>query len=227
MPIEFNPTDIAAYYRTRCPGVKQTKGKDWRGACPVHHGTRESFSVDSTTGQAYCHSDCGRGWDIISLEQELSHCDFRAAKESVFRLLGKQDESTPKMVKPRGKLDRIYDYEDEQGEILYQIVRYKDPKTFSQRRPDGNGDYIYSIKGIRRVPYHLTEVLKSNFVFVVEGEKDVDNLRQLGIVATCNNGGAGNFSEELAPHFAGKSVAILPDNDEPGRDHAQKVAELL
>ena len=36
------------------------------------------------------------------------------------------------------------------------------------------------------------------FIFVVEGEKDVDNLRALGIPATCNAGGAGKWREAAA-----------------------------
>ena len=62
---------------------------------------------------------------------------------------------------------------------------------------------------------------------MVEGEKDANNLHRIGITATCNNGGAGKFSQELAKWFDGKHVAVLADFDAPGREHALKVAELL
>jgi len=233
--IEFNPSEISYYYARRVPSLRQGKTKEWRGPCPVHHGDLDSFAVDSTTGLAHCHSTCGRGWDIVSLEQKLTGKDFAAAKAEVFALLGKRDESeTPKRgtrpareTQKPGKLDRIYPYVDEAGEVLYEVVRYREPKSFRQRRPDGNGGYSHSVAGVRKVPYRLPSVVQSNFVFVVEGEKDADNLVQLGLVATCNSGGAGNFDSELVPHFAGKTVAILPDNDEKGEEHAQKVAEVL
>jgi hypothetical protein len=77
------------------------------------------------------------------------------------------------------------------------------------------------------VPYRLPELIAAESVAVTEGEKDANNLRRLGIAAACNNGGAGNFNPVLARWFAGKHVAILPDFDEPGREHALKVAELL
>jgi hypothetical protein len=92
MSIDFNPSEISYYYRRRVPGLRQSKAKEWRGPCPVHHGERDSFAVDSTTGWALCHSTCSRGWDILSLEQELSGKDFAAAKADVFALLGKQED---------------------------------------------------------------------------------------------------------------------------------------
>jgi KaiC/GvpD/RAD55 family RecA-like ATPase len=73
----------------------------------------------------------------------------------------------------------------------------------------------------------LPKIIASDFVAVCEGEKDALTLDRLGIVATCNSGGAGNFRPELAVHFTGKHLAIFPDNDEPGREHALKVAALL
>jgi KaiC/GvpD/RAD55 family RecA-like ATPase len=60
-----------------------------------------------------------------------------------------------------------------------------------------------------------------------EGEKDALNLTRAGWVATCNSGGGCNFKAELVPHFAGKHVAIFPDNDDKGRQHADLVARLL
>ena len=85
---EFSPSEVAAYYRARVPKLKQ-HGREWRGPCPVHNGKRESFAVDPKTGRAYCHSECGRGWDILGLEQELSGVDFKTAKADVFRLVGR------------------------------------------------------------------------------------------------------------------------------------------
>ncbi len=121
-----------------------------------------------------------------------------------------------------------YDYCDERGSLLFQVVRYA-PKTFRQRRPDGNGDWSWRVKGIRQVPYRLPELLAAGDapVFVVEGEKDADRLASLGLVATCNAGGANKWPESLNQHFHGRTVYILPDNDAAGSSHAQKVAAAL
>jgi putative DNA primase/helicase len=64
-------------------------------------------------------------------------------------------------------------------------------------------------------------------VFVVEGEKDADRLASLGLVATCNAGGANTWPDALNAPFRGRTVYILPDNDAAGRSHAQKVAAAL
>ena len=79
MQIEFTDYEIAKYYRERVPKLKQ-RGPEWRGACPVHHGKDENFAVNPRTGAAFCHSACGRGWDIIGLEQEFTGAPFQEAK---------------------------------------------------------------------------------------------------------------------------------------------------
>lgn len=81
-------------------------------------------------------------------------------------------------------------------------------------------------------PYKLPELLKANrdeLVWIVEGEKDVDTLTRLGFVATCNMGGSASskaFAKWL-DFFAGRPVAIIPDNDKPGLDHAKRVRDIL
>jgi len=77
------------------------------------------------------------------------------------------------------------------------------------------------------VPYRLPQLLQAETVFVVEGEKDVAILERLGLVATCNPGGAGKWQPSYNVNFTGKKVAVLPDNDDPGRTHAREVARNL
>ncbi|MBI5184882.1 MAG: AAA family ATPase [Nitrospinae bacterium] len=112
------------------------------------------------------------------------------------------------------------------GKLLYQVVRYN-PKSFSQRRPDGKGGWIWNLEGITPTLYHLSEVLKAETVYICEGEKDVDNLRSLGLTATCNSGGAGKWRKEYAESLKDKDVAIFPHNDTPGQQHGQDVARSL
>lgn len=226
--VDFTQEEIKRYYQ-QFPRMGKPQGKEMRGPCPVHKGKDLNFSVSLETGKSHCHSQCSKGWDILGLEQEIHGCDFAKAYEQVCWIVGR-DPDSGKTIKPkpaRGKVEKVYDYLDENGSLLFQAVRYKDPKGFNQRRPDGNGGYIYNLDGVRIVPYQLPGVLKSDFVFVVEGEKDADTLTKLGQVATCNPMGAGKFRDDLAPYFAGKKVCIIPDNDKPGKEHADKVAATL
>lgn len=124
-----------------------------------------------------------------------------------------------------------YDYCDENGEILMQVRRY-DPKNFRQYSPDAatpNG-WKANIKGVRQVPYRLPELLQSSLsqsVYIVEGEKDANRLAELGLVATTCAGGSKKWRAEHSKHLQGRQVVIVPDNDAPGRAHAQQVAESL
>lgn len=123
-----------------------------------------------------------------------------------------------------------YAYTDENGDTLFEVVRFH-PKDFRQRRPDGQGGHVWNLKGVRLVPYRLPELIddlaQDRAVFVVEGEKDVDRLRALGVPATCNPAGAGKWRDEFSPAFEGADVVILADNDEAGREHAEKVARSV
>ena len=126
----------------------------------------------------------------------------------------------------------VFDYIGAHGVLEYQVIRtdFADGgKTFRQRRPDGQGGWINSIKDIKRLPYNLPEVLhkKDRAVWIVEGEKCVEKLREIGIVATTNNGGSGNWSEDLNEWFKDRKVIVVPDNDEAGKKHAVKVINQL
>ena len=128
-----------------------------------------------------------------------------------------------------GKIVATYDYRAADGALLFQVLKYQ-PKTFRQRRPDGNGGWTWSTKGVERVPYRLPELLDAfpgDAAFVTEGEKDADALIALGLVATCNAGGAGKWFPDLSAYFQGRDVVILPDNDEAGEEHARTVAMSL
>lgn len=142
----------------------------------------------------------------------------------------KYNRHVPARLARSRKVAATYDYTDEEGDLLFQVVRHE-PKGFSQRRRDSRGRWTYTVKGIRQVPYQLPEILKANEVgqsiFVTEGEKDADRLLDLGLAATCNAGGALKWKAELSKYFDGARVVILPDNDEFGRKHGEKVATEL
>lgn len=135
-----------------------------------------------------------------------------------------------KIVRLVRKIVATYDYVDEDGTLLYQSVRY-DPKDFRQRQPNGKDKWIWNLKGIqKRVLYKLRELMAAaltTIIFVVEGEKDVEALEKIGLIATTNVGGAGKWKEEYVPYFKERHVVTLPDNDDPGCKHAEKVAISL
>lgn len=134
-----------------------------------------------------------------------------------------------------------YTYTDELREPVMQVRRLEYPalngskpaKSFAQYRPDGAGGWLAGIKGhnVRSVPYRLADLLEAlteqTPVFIVEGEKKVEALFDIGVPATCNVGGAGKWQSDWSAIFRGADVVLLPDNDTAGRDHMDKVADNL
>lgn len=122
-----------------------------------------------------------------------------------------------------------YDYKDEKGQLLFQVVRFE-PKDFRQRRPDGQGGWIWNLEGVRRVPYRLTELIRAtmqDWVFIVEGEKDSDRLWEMEFPATTCPMGAGKWDGQYNQYFKGRLVVVIPDNDDAGKKHAEQVANSL
>lgn len=140
---------------------------------------------------------------------------------------------TQKYSSPRGRIVAEYSYHDADGNVLYQVCRME-PKDFRQRRPDGKGGWNWKTKGLEKVLYRLPELIKADkdeFVFIAEGEKDVDALWAIGCVATTNPGGADITGSKWLKKFNGylkaRHVVILPDNDATGKGHAACVADSL
>ena len=75
---------------------------------------------------------------------------------------------------------------------------------------------------------HFELLVKAEYIWIPEGEKDVESLRKIGLTGTCNAGGALKWTEELNQYLrSDQRITILPDSDTPGRDHAKQVAQSL
>jgi len=191
-------------------------GTGWQARCPAHEDRRASLSISiGEDGRALicCHSGCEHNAVLPPLG------------------LAARDMFTEADVPHNGgsRIIATYDYQDRNRKPVYQAVRH-DPKDFRFRRPDGNGGWIWNLKDVPRFLYRLPELHAADpgeIVFVVEGEKDADRLVAAGVVATTNPGGAGKWRPEFNETLRDRHVVILPDNDPPGRKHAQQVASSL
>lgn len=199
--------------------VKQrSDGSHWDAQCPAHDDKHPSLSV-------------GLGED----NRVLLKCHKGCSAESIVGALGlKMADLFENPDRP--EIVAVYDYKDEAGILLFQTIRYY-PKDFRQRRkpkPGDNGNikggWVWSIQGIPRVLYRLPELLASDpaeIVFICEGEKDVESVRRLGLVATCNPMGAKKWNRAYNEALRDRRVVILPHNDEDGREHARLVVSNL
>lgn len=200
----------------RLQKVSKCGPNQWSALCPAHTDNAPSLSISKgEDGRVllHCHAGCALAAIVSALQ------------------LAPQDLFPEKPIKKRrGKIVATYDYRDESGQLLFQTVRF-DPKDFSQRRPDGQGGWIWNLKDTPRVLYRLPELIAADpnqWVCICEGERDVDRLVALGFIATCNPLGAGKWPK-LASDAAldGRRVVIFPDEDDPGRAHVHIVATRI
>jgi hypothetical protein len=191
----------------------------------LRFGNHGSLAVDVSKDVWHNH-EANEGGGVLGLLQRYGEMPTRAEQIKWLQDNGYLPPEANHDVGPR--IVAEYDYRAENGELLFQVVR-REPKDFRQRRPDGCGGWNWSVKGVRQVLYGLPELLASGdaTVFIPEGEKDCNSLTALGLIATCNAGGAGKWKKVHAEHLKGRRVVVLPDNDDAGRVHAQQVVASL
>jgi hypothetical protein len=131
-------------------------------------------------------------------------------------------------------LPTIYKYTDAEGALLYESLRYqhnsiKSAKAFRQRRraPSGSGIVWLADAGLVKVPYNWPVIVArpNEPVFWTEGEKDADRLIGLGMLATTAAGQG--WSIHITKALAGRDVVVLVDNDDKGRQNAEKAVDNL
>lgn len=185
-------------------------------------GTRGSLSIDLNAG-TWFDFEAGAGGGVLDFVMQRRSTD----KAGAIAWLQERKHIPP----PSGlNIVARYPYTDKDGALLFEVCRL-DPKDFRQRSPDGAGGWIWKMKGVGRVIYRLPSVLAAvaagQTIYVTEGEKAADALAKLGVVATCSPGGANKWRDGYALPLVGANVVILPDNDDPGRQHGAMVAKSL
>ena len=109
-------------------------GDGWAARCPAHTDQTPSLAIGTgKDGQILlcCHAGCKTSAVLAALG--LTTADLRpgapVAREKHERAIA-----------------ATHQYVDEHHATLFEVVRYK-PKAFQQRRPDGNGYYIWNLTG--------------------------------------------------------------------------------
>ncbi len=100
----------------------------WEFRCPGHGDRKASGSLAEGEG--------GRA---------LIQCFAGCATETVLNALGLDFSDLFEEAKPQQRREVCaYDYQDEHGRLLYQVLRYE-PKAFVQRRPHPDGGWIWAL----------------------------------------------------------------------------------
>lgn len=193
--------------------------------CPAHEDGTASLSIRAGVKQPvvlHCHAGC-MPEDILGAVG-LTFADLSGPRE--------ENRTADAEWTPAGPAVAIYDYRDERGELLFQVVR-AEGKKFFQRRPDvtAKSGWKWQLGDTRRVLYRLPRIIEAveqcREIYIVEGEKDVHTLEGQGFTATCNPGGAGKWLPGYTETLRDAVVTIIQDRDEPGEKHARLVVEAL
>ena len=138
--------------------------------------------------------------------------------------------------------DSEYLYKNSDGQAICSVRKYlvrdgsgnpvldthgKPKKEFRQF----TGEHPYPRMPDVRPLYNIPNILASDTVIWVEGEKCADALNNMGYTATCTMGGAGMLTKKSASQYdfsplQGKELILWADNDNAGKKLAELVQEL-
>lgn len=199
--------------------------------CPFHDDKTPSLVIEPKKGVWQCKGPCGFGGSVIDFvmkKEALGLADAIRVLAERFHLAPAADDQRA----PERKRVAEYVYTDDAGVMLYRIERWEPgknnrPKDFLQVLPDGT----YK-KCARQVLYRWPALLAAphDVVFVVEGEKCVDALTAIGVLATTAAGGTGawrTWTPDFAAPLAGRKVVVIADNDEGGVKLGRHIVEIL
>lgn len=201
-------------FLSRLEGVTGHNGQ-YKAKCPAHDDKKASLSIGKGRDNRIvmrCHAGCNTV-DVLA--------SMGLTKADLFDNSQRQDI---KANKPR--VVATYRYISTEG-VHYEKQRFSD-KSFRWRQPDGKGGWRYDRQGIIPTLYGTGSAPLPDHVYFVEGEKDADNLRACSAAAVSPPDGSGSkWQTQYTEALRGKHVVILPDNDKPGRELANRAAEEL
>lgn len=204
--------------------------------CPCHDDRSPSLSVSigDTKGVIFhCHAGCAK--------EDLARWFFGDAASS--NGTGHREKRVASWGSLEALLQHVsptkhYVYTDADGNDVAVALRYDPPhqrtrdgkKTFQKGHRRADGRWVLSALPKPRPLYRLPLIIAadlSEVVYVVEGEKCVEVMQEVGFIATTSEGGAENAAHSDWTPLTGRTVHILPDNDGPGEKYANDVAAIL
>lgn len=214
----------------------------------LRFGRKGSLSVDPIKGiwSDFETGDSGGFFDLIKQETDtddpMGWLRQNSYATDTREQSGKaQKEVSSLSLKPASapnKQAASYTYTSESCEPLYRILRGYDTggnRTFKQQRFDhASEQWMNGLKDVQgnsavtKTLYNLAELVRrpNESVHIVEGEKDCETLKRLGLLAT-TSGGAQSWKPEFAQWLKGRDVIVLPDHDSAGAKYADAVINSL
>lgn len=123
--------------------------------------------------------------------------------------------------------ETIYNYFNTDGVYRYSKIRtdYSDgSKKFCFKQANGN----YGIGNEKHLLYNLPDVVTSDTIYFVEGEKCAEAVKACGYVSTTLDTGANSkWRPQYTEWIKDKTVYIIPDCDEAGIKYAKEIKKNI
>jgi hypothetical protein len=242
--------------------VKRFQAGYWTALCPAHEDRRPSLSVRVLGGKLrfYCHAQRCTQQEIL---EALSSRALRELTYEDLHEDNRHYTGRPPARRARATAVAItatYPYLDEAGTTLFESVRFEPGsagalKDFRYRRPnpdwapgqDPDLEWLWNLTGARRVLYRFPELVaaaersrnlppgRRPWVLLLEGEKDCETARGLGVLGTTCACGAKKWHLTELDVLEGMRLCVVPDVDppdprqmvNPGMEHALQAINLL
>lgn len=178
-----------------------------------------------------------RAYDILGMELKYKVNIDRENKVENFKNFIKTSKSTITKNKENYKLEDTYIYFDEDKNPLYCKIKYKNSsgkKYFiTKSLIEMSIGYKYGeskdFEVCKKVPYNLAQIkkniLKDDWIFFVEGEKDVETLRNINLPATTIHTRKWNNSYD--EYLKNAKVIFIGDSGRAGEEFKNFIVEKL
>jgi hypothetical protein len=235
--------DFYSIYEQVLNDILPEKNKELSNKTELRYGGKGSIAFNTKNLTFFDHEiQVGGGFlDLIQIQVNENPWEWLRKNGYADDTRKTQNNSSSLSLAPAPvatKRDDCYVYTTESGEPLYRIFRTYDQqgkRHFKQERFDSNsGQWVNGLKNADGTPaitktlYNLPELIErpNDAVFIVEGEKCVNSLKSLGLLAT-TSGSAQSWRDEFAQFLKGRDVIVMPDFDDVGAKYADAVVSSL
>lgn len=249
----MNVTDLLTHFKN----VKQIGSEQYQASCPAHADDKPSLSIKDTDDKFLL--DCKAGCSVdsvmesigLSMKDLFKDNDTNGYKQSqkpksdniraIYKYIDLDGNVMFEKVRFKtGNTKGVFRHMDSNGKIIWSISKgtyyetYKGSGEYAGKKDTNkNNDVIKIDKDIERILYNLPALTKAieekETVYICEGEKDVETLKDWGLVGTCNfdGGGKDKFKKRYSKFFLNSDVVVIPDCDKAGEDHQQTIKSNL
>lgn len=209
---------------TRFHGVQKRNNNSYQCKCPCHDDKTASLTITQDRDKILLHCHAGCNTQSIMAAVGLKMTDLMPDNSK-----RRQEYTWREKLEywKKKKIEAVYDYNDDEGKYLYSKVRFTDKDMLFCVVDFTKNQFKVGLKEVKeRTLYkkeYISAAIENDFtVYYVEGEKDVETLQKIGLMAT-TAGGVNDWKSHYSNYFKGANVVILPDNDNPGKELAERV----